>query len=411
MYWNLPGVQGFLSEVVQSLERQKHVIILCPETVMRENPALALRRRLADEGLGSIEWLDVSPNVHENPLEALIKALNLGRMPASFDALLGSDTVPFRFMGLLGIEKGDMRRQRMFADLLMRAGDHAQSCIHPPYLIIALTSPIFEPPPQNVRLVCHSWWGVINQLDIDCVTVKTLSAFHQGRTTEYYWAMSLVRGIAPTDPRLVELLIETLPRTLNALLEQLKEYARDLPSINCTGLAIGTATRSISFRKPLPPSNGKECTLWSQGLLDWCNGKGTMLHAAVLATVGNMIEIEKRVLLGQQEVIFPLVERVRQAIVAWFNREFGNTWIDQVARNLKDDQQKDSMICEIGPLCHHIFTPPIFRHAHADILTKLAWRWKEIRNDLAHGKVIDYDTLDWGLSLYEEFEENTDLSQ
>ena len=173
---------------------------------------------------------------------------------------------------------------------------------------------------------------------------------------------------------------EEAPRDLAAviaLLEAANGHA-DLKELD-----LGGQERSIPLghRSPGPPRHSGQLDLWQRGLLDFIPGRGRAVHATVLAVRGETEELTRRFWLAQQELILPIVERVRLAIVAWLIQQCGPGWLEHLVPAAQVGAEEQAGPAELGALAHHVFRSngPL-RHPHFLTVSNLAWSWRKVRN-------------------------------
>ncbi len=409
MYWSLPGGIRFLDKIAGSLADNKHALLICPETIFRENLMSSLQKKIRDAIGAEITWMQVSPDINDDPVEAMISAFDMGERPGRFEDLLEWQDRPSRVIGLLGVDKGNEQRRKMFADLLVRAGDHAQLIDNPPFLLLAVATPRFIPPAENVRLACHQWWGILNQIDVDLVTEESLNDFQPSSRAGYYWAKSLSRGVARHDPFLARRLVEEMPLTRREVIEVLLKHANGQTKPDPDFRLHLLPARISVMSQPSPPNNRTDRELWENGWIDWCADHGLIILSTAIALAGNEREIERRMVVGQQEVILPLVEHVRQAIVFWLEKTLGEKWLQILAHGLNSEEE-EAIFCEITPLAQRLDRyPQKSTLPSGNVSARLANKWKYIRNQLAHGRLLPYAELDAALSYYDEFLENNGI--
>ncbi len=413
MDWTLPGPSRFLDGVVESLARRRHAVVVLPEPVRAIDPIAPMRARLRSEDLGELTVLEVGPEVDEDPLRALVATLDLPKAAGvSVEAFLQTEEAPSRYLVLLGGDHGAKQRQEDFARLLAQAGEQAQVCGGCAFQMLAVVGGNFGLPPSNVYLSHHVWWGAVGQLDVEWVIEQWLRDAGAVGVADRYWAKALCRGLAPADPRLARRLLEDRPEDTEQVVTLLREYAGRLAPAEFPRNGTHSWRALAGEQRCGPPSEVVGRALWSKGWLDWVDGYGECFHAAALAAAGRDDEVERRLWQGQQEVILPLVERVRRALLYWVEREYGAKWIAELVDKLPE-QEAEALETEIGALAHHLFRSRSRLHQRQprlwETVSPLAWSWRGIRNELAHGRMIGFQQLASATDLFQKFADKASL--
>lgn len=403
MFWSLPGPDRYLESVVSSLFDGKHVIMILPEPIRRNRPFNSVSMKIRDAGLGVVtERFLSSPD--QDPVDALAEILDCPPdRGGSLSELLDWNAPPSRF---IAIDLGEMRDRHSISEwnsLLKQAGEHAQIKMSTPYQLLVTFSAEAKLPPEDLMLSHHPWWGVLGSAEVDWVAEHALIDFPPSSTAEHYWLRSLCRGLCGYDLDLVRVLVEEKPTGLNETIELLQEVHAGRCDSICLPNFEPEQLVPHGRKIPPPPRTDVECSLWHLGYLDWSNGKGPYLHSAFLAAKNYEEEIRRRIWLAQLELLLPLVERIRLSVLTWLVSIQGPRWIEQLTDNLSQGERED-IETEIGSLAHHIFrSGSLLKHRDFLTVKNMIWLWRDIRNDLAHGKFVSLARLDEAWLAYDDF--------
>lgn len=403
--WDLSGPKRFLEGIVQSLSGNKHVCIILPVNVLGMDPIVPLGNLLETKRLGSLTTVSVGPDVNEDPFKALVAALGLDDSRIkSTQTLLQQVDVPSKFIVLNGTDQGNEKRIANFSKLLSEIGQTAQSLTEIPFQLITLIKGTTPCPEEDLFLSIHEWWGVISQPDVDTKIRHFLDEFPPISVGDYYWKLSLSKGLCGTDIDLAQRIIEENPKDFENIVRVLNDYwvggYLDFNNFEPdeTFLLLGSTVAGC-------PKEFKKRKLWSDGWLDWKDGSGQMVHSSLLASVDCKEEIERRIWSTQLEIFLPVVDKVRRKVLAWLEKEYGQSWICQLTSGLGEDDEE--RICsEIGPLAYHVFRyGSVFHryHPQSTMVSDVVWKWRNIRNELSHGRFVDFQEIDEAIRAYKRF--------
>ena len=405
MRWELPGPRRFLERAASALEQGKHAVLVAPTQVLENWMAIELEKVLRGQSLGEVTYLEVGPETDPDPLCALSLSLGLDKRELiSIDDVLEHSAAPSRFLLLRGVDSGDESRQLEWASLLSRAACQTQIAGMSKTQLISLMRPLGCVPPRDLFLAVEYWWGMMGRVDLDWVVEQVLEESPPSRLTGHYWGRALSRGVASWDPDLAALLLRELPTTLeqisDCLLRSSRDYGSPPEQINgvpwCRAVLPGQ-------QPPQPPRNGDALRLWSEGWMDFMKGQGQILHSAVLAGhPGGKEELARRVWSGQQEVLLPVVEQVRMAVLDAARLELGDGWQEAIYGVSFVEEIADKC-SEIGTMSHLFSEKEQLRCHDRGRPRRLLLVWKKIRNALAHAKMVEYDLLDDGVDQFQRF--------
>lgn len=393
MVWQLPNASRFLDGIIESLASSKHSIVVLPDPFLSSDPVLILSKRLSLRGLGSLTEVSIGQRIHEDILDSISEELGFDICEITcIEDFLDRKDVPSRYIAITGAEAGGADWMAGLSNLMSKAGEHAQVSEFNPFNLVAFVSPSFAPPPSNLMLAHHFWWGILSSVDIDYATESCMSDYPPSCIAEYYWLWAMCRGVAKIDPYLAQLIVEMSPKSI----EELCDIVSNIRSDSFTEIPhsfFNYPEMPLRTVKINPPANGALRDLWKGGYLDWHDGSGVILHPYLLSSCGFQQEITRMVWKGQVQIILPLVEQVRQSLIFWLVREFGVDWHAKLVGPLPDEELS-GLTGEIGPLCHYLFgnRSPLRRSSFSK-MSDMAWKWRNIRNDISHGRPISFDQI------------------
>ncbi len=390
--WRLPGPRRFLEQVCASLSKQRHVVARVPRTVEREALLTHLQHVADAADLGTLTHLRVDASAE--PVAALAQGLYAERR--CFDVVdLFEVPAPSRLIAVEGIPEADAS-SAAWQRLLIECGDHTQVVDTPPFLFVVVTSPMFDPPPENVRLARHDWWGVTSRIEAELAMEQAKLDFPPPRLADHYWLRALCRGVAGGDPDLARLLVEQRPTTLDAVAACLSEHRR-FDGATVPDQALRNGYRLPSGVIERPPLDGALRALWHAGALDWLPDEGVHVHPAVLIGLDHRDLLARRLWHGQVEVLLPLVETVRLGLVTHLNARLGRRWMSKLA-STSSQEEREALESEIGALAYHLNRARKLPGVRP--LVDVAERWRRIRNQLAHRDVVEHPTLVSAVEAY-----------
>ena len=185
---------------------------------------------------------------------------------------------------------------------------------------------------DDVYLKSYYFWGWISTAEL--LLVARSVAWERGLTLEEsLWAESVFVELAGTDPELFFWLLDRcclsdFSTTWEAMTEQLiafceeKRWDKERVGAYLDKVNNNKYTRS---RLRMPPSDLDP--LWCAGMANWNDGDGVFIHSAGLALRGVIAALEHRIWRGQARVLLPVLDRVRQEICDYLNRNYKQEWI------------------------------------------------------------------------------------
>lgn len=406
IFWELPGPKRFIDKIIESLAMGKHVLAFFPGDVIALDPVTAIQNNLSLEGMGILTNIDVSTYGNIEPLAALITALGLDQSKVkTVKTLLEQEDMPSRFIYPLGIDSGDQERVKIFINIFSEIAKLTQTLDEIPFQLIVPVRGSISRPSEDLFLSIHEWWGVISRSDIDTVIRSHITEFSPLSVGEYYWLISITKALAGTDIYLAQSIIEESPKNLEEIIELLQNY-RQAEGIYINGLDKTAAVVMPGSEKDDCPRDSVQRGLWAEGWLDWVEGNGPMVHSSILPAASLNEEVRVRIWRSQLEIFLPIVDQIRRVVLAWIEIEFGDNWLGHLTTGLSDNEIERTMV-EIGPLAHHVFKyDSLFNqyHSKSDLVSDVVWKWRNIRNELAHGRFVEYQTINEAVRAYKRFD-------
>lgn len=396
MIWDLPGPRRFVSTAVSRIESGCHVVVVVPDSLSRVEFVHALRRGLRHADVGEAEAVEVVR--HEcHPCEALCDAIGLD--PARFgttERLLGCSDVPARTLVVGGLDLVTGSAATLWRRFLKEAGEDAQVRGQPPFQLVAPVAPGFPLPEDDVRLARLNWWGVFSRADLETAIEESFRELPPRNGTLAIWLRAVCRGVATTDPRLVSRIVEEAPTSVADLERTLASEAMQ-PSRERWSQRNGRGRLSRGGLAATP-ADPVETSLWRSGLLDQFDGS-LQIHPSWHVARGESAEIERLIWIGQVEVILPLVEQVREAVVNWLDLKCGDTWQKGLTQP-GDDALTGAP--EIGRLLHAVRKCE-FGRALGGNLRGVLEAWTAVRNDIAHRRMVRFEQLEAAIDVHDRF--------
>jgi hypothetical protein len=365
LWWQLPGPNQFVLQVVQDVRDGKNVVLCLPEYAPG-GLAYAIRSVL-DDGDG---WLWYTLDIHGHDSVEPAHVLYSRFVPeAPSDAIRNGktlsqeETFAGKILWLEGLTANSWPAWKAF----LTDYEHAcRSCslFERTLFCVPLTGMLpLDPPAENVCLSHHPWRGVVNRLDM---LLFTSNLFQDRRMPAFQKRVvtSVVANLALWDPAVAERFTsEDLEHILHPV-SILQEIARERGWHPIAG--------------KLPPC------LWSRGMVDLMEGEESV-HSAALALADIQGTIRRRIWSAEVGVMLPFVEERRQEILAHlagvlrvpFTTRFG-----EVISDVHD--------LEIGHIENQLITNGI--KVHPDI-RRLVQQLREIRNCLSHLDPLTLDLL------------------
>jgi hypothetical protein len=266
---------------------------------------------------------------------------------------------------------------------------------------------------DDVYLKRYYFWGWISTVEL--LLVARSIAWELGLTLEEsLWVESVFVELAGTDPELLFWLLDRcrvtdissardlITRditgdviTRDQMNEQLlafceeKGWAEEQVS---AGLDTGGNNNEFAQNRPLTPPSDLD-PLWCAGMANWNDNDGVFIHSATLALQGDTATLEHRIWRGQARVLLPLLDRVRQEICDYLNRNFKQKWVSFCEANRNPNLPGDAS-CQNGVAEYSVIVD-FFRlnESKSKVLKQLRRPVDYLR--LARNNLAHYEPLGW----------------
>lgn len=229
-------------------------------------------------------------------------------------------------------------------------------------LIVApLVGPVAARPlDEDVALAVHRWTGVVEPLD-QLLYVRRLLSYRPMERLQREVFAAVIASLALWDPNVSHALAELSLKGVLSPREVLADFARDR---GWAGLA-------------------EEREGWQEGIVDQFGGE-KQVHSAALAVAGDnssIDEIDRRIWSAQVGVLLPYVERRRRELLERLDGQLKGPF-----RFTNGLTIVDRFELEIGQIEYQL---ALRGHKVPCVVSLL----KQVRNSLAHLKVVDAEVL------------------
>lgn len=365
LFWQLGGPSRFVERVADELREGKNVVICLPEHVP-DGLGGAVRKVMGD-GCGC-PWhvLSAEGESTANPARWLADRV-ISHTPAggvmNAKVLVNDDAFAGRVIWLQDIGTNDWPAWRDFLAEYSHAC-RARSLIERTILCVAAAGRAATcPPAEEICLVCHTWRGVVDSLDM-ILYCSNLLRDRDLPIIRKRVLIAVVAGLALWDPAVAE---ELASAEIDAILEP-------EAVLNEIGRRRGW-TSDVTL-------DGQEG--WCLGLTDTMDGE-EKTHSAALSLRDLSNEIRRRIWSAEVGVLFPYVEEQRQTILRRLRgllRVPFETRFGEIITDWRD--------LEIGHIESQIATNgiPVARE-----MRRMLQHLRQIRNCLAHQEVVPKDLL------------------
>lgn len=399
----LPSVQNFMEALKEDLANRRSVLVPLPSTVDADDIWPLLRAYLAQKDffVGEVAVADLT--YEKSLLAGLCEALNLqwkaSISPDSIDHFYSNverlpDVVYFDGFDDLSPER---RRQILqffteWADASHIRADQGES---PMALCVMTSSPesLTDTPATDTHLGVHWWWGLPSALEIRLIC-RILNSNRDGRYS--LWTESILPAIAGADMALADHLWGNDDLTIQGIWKRLESYATirqwDVNSLRDAGIEEYEDTLTFHSEKSSLFQSSQVKQLWGRGILYWTPEYGVQLNTAVLALLGKNKEVLHRIWRGQVEYLLPILDQIRLAICEKLTSLYGPVWPYQWEKPKYEEDyeavRKDPLACELGYM--HYLLKTCEKMKRNRNLLPLVHQTKEVRNELAHYRPIEY---------------------
>lgn len=369
MLWELPGPQSFIRLVEGDLGRSGVCVVACPNSEAPVGITEAIESASIDAGLDPL--IAVAPHRSGADLRRWL-ALQVaapfapGREPTVL-SLLEDDRVGDRRI-VIDARQADPAPFADLCDEWVEASSRRERRLG---LVVLVAGSM---PSLHSAVAQRWWWGQIKRLDCEVAALR----FAQSRRDEALF-VAAVAELAGSDLSLAERLAANWNGEASSL-------DRLLPNGEYTGLDSGDLGAALHAPSP-------------QHLSRWANGEVEVWEGRVRACIQSCADVrgaaETRLLAAQIRSLFPGIENDRQRLIAKCR-----PWLPFLS--LEHDEDYETI--EIGRLTYLLESssglPPSATRAK-----QAARALVNLRNDLAHRRIVDKRTLNHRQRLFDSLDQ------
>ncbi|OQX01538.1 MAG: hypothetical protein BWK80_59740 [Desulfobacteraceae bacterium IS3] len=353
-WWNLPGPQCFIQNIVQDMRDGRNVIICLPEH-SPERLALAVRESLDEEG--GWERIDYQNSLESLPVDFLYQYyVNdcQAEENRTIPNLFSHDGIRGKIIWLDGISAVSWTLWREFI-IRYESVCRGMSILGRTVFCIPLKGiSTIQMPGEEVCLSVRKYTGISDSIDM------LIYASHLTRTFGFSGVKAklvpvIISKISLWDAHLAESLSRQSFETLLSPSEFLKKTAIERGWLNEEGEIIAP--------------------LWELGMKDIFEGE-ECLHSSILINETETSELQRRLWSAEVSVLYPYIEEQRQIILNHLKRFLSvpyTTRFGEVITDIKD--------LEIGHIEAVLSNNSSFRDRE---MRKRISDLRKMRNDLAH---------------------------
>lgn len=235
--------------------------------------------------------------------------------------------------------------------------------------------------------------GRASQSDLEYAIENCVEEFALSKAWSRIWLEAVCQGLGIRDVSLCPHMFRELPMDLDGVMDALRSFP--FPELD------EELKRSvIELDNPAAQDNNlwiAKRLLRDLGILELDCHRVERLHPAALARAGRSRSIERLLVQGQARVYLPLAQEAHAFICGRLSHIFGGGWHTLDPANFPNPD------IEIGPLAFYI--DKVLKRSRGQDLTDLkdlAFLWREARNTIAHGRLLDVATAREAVELYEE---------
>lgn len=365
-WWNLPGPNKFILNIVNDLHEGKNVIMCLPEH-FPEGLYNAIKNNIQLDNkywqkLDTNDWNDISPE------ECLYKHFVNNYNPYKLinpNSLSNEESFSDYYVWLNGVkvESWDVWKKFIveYSHVIKSKPKTGRSVF-----CIPITGDIVNNlPEEDVCLAIYFWKGVVDLLDMQ-IFVSYLLSESKYNVNNKNILISVISRIALWDPILSEILTNENFQTVLNPYEILKKIGLE---------------RKWSYDNLYSNDN-----LWVKGMQNYIGDKD-QLHSAVLVFNDKNNEIKRRIWSGEVSVILPFIEEKRLEIINEIGKILKLPFKDKY-NNIIDN----IFDLEIGHIMDLIVKNKFYIDKN---LFQLICRLREIRNSLSHIEIPDPELLNF----------------
>lgn len=350
-WWQLPGPSGFISTITEDLRDGLNVLCYLPKHV----PSGILKAIRTALGLSDrLAWYPLRATA-QNPLDLMFDHFgDHSRGLRNVSTLSTDPEFAGKVIWLENITSENWERWKEFF------ASYAQACQHVPIenrgrfcipLPGELVASRFD---ENPLWSQYRWADVVSHLDM-VLFASTLLQDRPMPPLQRSLAVEVIATLALWDPEVCESLAKL----------EISELLQPLPVLAEIGRERGWDRTNHQ-------------TGWIVGLNDYVDGRW-LRHSAAIALEDSPKEIFKRIWSAEVSVLLPIVEEVRQAVLA----KYGDKLI--LPMRTRFGEIHDLYELEINHIYAQIFTHQLVVDSRT---SKLVKQMTTIRNLLAHLKTV-----------------------
>ncbi|MDR1545633.1 MAG: hypothetical protein LBU12_02730 [Deltaproteobacteria bacterium] len=357
---------------------------------------------LADLVRRGWNWEDecFEPSPAEDGLKALRAAFDGHRGWLSFAALVELDELSSEVQARLA---DDLRRWAKFPG--RRQGREPSGLV-----FLCPVSPLFPAVPADEGLGVHQWWGQADLVDHQWAFKRSAAGrFDSGRPaedlTDRWWLQALCRALCLDDFELMGDFMAAKPQDLEAVKAVLGRHRFQETARRRASKAVELKLRPrLTEEASAPPTKLEERRLWAEGLLSGAYRAFSSFPHPVLLDDEQLL---RAVRLGQRDIFLPLVDQVHFLLCQGLEQCLGpGLWEKYEA----DPDKRDYILSEITPLAYFIkYNLQTVQYKYRNLLYKaeeLAFKWRNLRNLIAHNNYVSYEELNKAIQCYFAFIES-----
>ena len=392
----LPSVRAF-TDSVSNCVRNNSVVVLIPDTISRDMVARIIDNRL---GVQRLTVGDVWYTADQVPVLSLSDQLNISWPSPStvrnVRNLLQCEGLP----SLIHIREFStsnsvhpMERARWLALAHDWASERrqleSQGIGNMPQLcfIGKLRDFDFDPPRPESGLAIHWWWGLPSSLEMR-LACRIANEEEGADETRSRWREQVLPALVSNDWTLADYLWDDIFKSKGDVVRSLVEYARmeDLASYSVSDmLDIDVPTSAL-----IPPRS--LWRLWASGHIAFTPEYGAEHHAAALASVARLTDIEYRLWRGQSEFLLPILNEIRINICDHLTATFGKDWPTNPYAPEESYEleavSNDPRGAGFGFIEHLLKYIPKFKEKRG--LLPILSKSRLIRNEIAHYRAVSF---------------------
>lgn len=395
-FYQLPGVQGFLEEIVEVLAKGRSLLLLVPLGIDADEVWEVIWSHLWRNSFmhEAVSLSDLPANL--SPVAALNEALGLSiaesGYPPTIEQLL-SEELSIDIIRLTGIEAlcEDMRHQWTEFLSLWAQTSQGRVNVYSEYripafcLIISSNIWLTTLPASNVFLEVRWWWGFPSILETQLLCRNNGLELD----SKAQWREQVLPSIASGDIHLLDFLWDNLDIDLDNLIDQLCFFAQargwSQQQLYSWGIKDFDSISHYSSVQhvPSPPVSMRQ--LWSQGAMIRTVEYGYELHSAALAVIDDRDGVSHRLWRGQSRLLLPFVDHIRLTICKYATEKYGSDWPVRwwlPPEGEEEAVRNNPLACQWG----HLVT--LFKRGHLKVAKKrwydVALQAHQMRNRIAH---------------------------